>query len=253
MHKGYITLHRKIQDNLIWQSKPFSKGQAWIDILFLASYRQRTLLVGNMVINLERGQLFTSEQKLADRWGWSKKQVKTYLALLERLEMVTKEGTAKGTIVTVEKYELYQDVSTTESTTEGTAQEPQRDRFGTAQGTQKNKVNKEKEVNKVNKDIYISVPDALKPAFMEFADMRKKKKKPITTESTVKHILNKLDKFASCTEDKIAILNQSTDNCWTDVYELKEKNVTVRPAKNKAAENLNDFYEMIGEWAGEEQ
>ena len=62
--------------------------------------------------------------------------------------------------------------------------------------------------------------------------MRKTKKKPITTENTVKRILNKLDKFASCTEDKIAILNQSTDNCWTDVYELKGDKNNGRPKRD---------------------
>lgn len=60
-------------------------------------------------------------------------------------------------------------------------------------------------------------------AFTEFAEMRKTIKKPITTEATVKRILNKLDKLADTDADKVKILNQSTDNCWQDVYELKTK------------------------------
>ena len=56
---------------------------------------------------------------------------------------------------------------------------------------------------------------------MEFAAMRKKKKAPISSEQTVTRLLNKLDKLATTTEEKIAILHQSTDHCWTDVYALK--------------------------------
>ena len=67
------------------------------------------------------------------------------------------------------------------------------------------------------------MPSELETAFTEFAEMRKTIRKPITTEATVTRLLNRLDKFAESTEDKIKILNQSTDNCWQDVYELKTK------------------------------
>jgi len=30
---GWISLHRRIQEHWIWQDKPFSKGQAWIEMM----------------------------------------------------------------------------------------------------------------------------------------------------------------------------------------------------------------------------
>ena len=38
MAYGWISIHRKIQDNLIWNDKPFNRGAAWIDLLLLANH-----------------------------------------------------------------------------------------------------------------------------------------------------------------------------------------------------------------------
>lgn len=65
-------------------------------------------------------------------------------------------------------------------------------------------------------------------ALEDFAKMRKSIKKPLT-ENAKKRLLNKLEKLAAGNEElKIAILNQSVDHCWQDIYELKDKSVVVR-------------------------
>ena len=53
-----------------------------------------------------------------------------------------------------------------------------------------------------------------------FVEMRKKIKKPLTDRACT-GIINKLDKFGKQNAD--AILDQSTENCWQTVYELKEQ------------------------------
>ena len=35
---GWIKTYRSILKHWIWEEKPFSKGQAWIDMLLLASH-----------------------------------------------------------------------------------------------------------------------------------------------------------------------------------------------------------------------
>lgn len=82
----------------------------------MANREPATLIYGNTIIKLERGQLHTSEIKLMDRWGWSKKKVRAYLLLLKSLNMATAEGTAKGTTITVENYSVYQDCGTAQDT-----------------------------------------------------------------------------------------------------------------------------------------
>ena len=59
-------------------------------------------------------------------------------------------------------------------------------------------------------------------AFKEFVTMRNKIKKPLATKQALTRMMNKIEKL-SCGDNDLAIkiLNQSTDHCWQDVYELK--------------------------------
>lgn len=73
-------------------------------------------------------------------------------------------------------------------------------------------------------------PKEFQEAFIEWAAMRKIIKKPIAGKRTVTRALNKLNeltRYISDSEKKIktqiAILNQSTDNNWQDIYPLKAK------------------------------
>ena len=99
-----IWLHRELQDNPLWNSEPFSKGQAWVDMLLRANHQRNEFIIGNELIVVERGQFFTSELKLAEKWKWSRKKVRAYLSLLKTLKMATTVGTSKGTMVTIENY-----------------------------------------------------------------------------------------------------------------------------------------------------
>lgn len=130
MQQGWISLHRQLLDHRIWNEKPFSRGQAWVDLLLSANHKPATLIYGNTIIELGRGQLHTSELKLAARWGWSKKKVRAYLGLLKGLGMVTTQATTKGTTLTIENYAFYQDRGTTQGTTKDTDKEPRRNREG---------------------------------------------------------------------------------------------------------------------------
>ena len=159
--------------------------------------------------------------------------------MLKNLGMIKKNGTPYGTLITIENYTKYQGECSYSDTPLGTTDGTSLDTTdGTSDGTHKKNVKKDKNVKNVKKDIYIGVPDELKTAFMEFAEMREAKKKPIMTENTVTRILNRLEKFASSTDEKIAILNQSTDHCWIDVYDLKEK-----PKKGTG----NPYLDMLGD------
>lgn len=73
-------------------------------------------------------------------------------------------------------------------------------------------------------------PKEFQEAFIEWAAMRKIIKRPIAGKRTVTRALNKLNeltRYISDSEKKIktqiAILNQSTDNNWQDIYPLKAK------------------------------
>ena len=132
---GYILLYRKICDSFLWDDKPFSKGQAWIDLILLANHTEKDKLIKGVVVHIKRGQLVRSRQFLAERWGWNVKSVDRFIKTLKNQKMVDYKGTPQGTLITIDKYGIYQPARDTKRTPKGTAQ-------GTAEGTQTNNVNK---------------------------------------------------------------------------------------------------------------
>lgn len=106
---GWISIHRKIKDNWIWEDKPFSKGQAWIDILLRVNHADNKILIGNQLIELKSGQTIWSILEMSKEWGWSKTKVSNFLKLLENENNISQKRTTKYTLITVEKWEMYQD------------------------------------------------------------------------------------------------------------------------------------------------
>lgn len=107
MAKGWIAVHRQLQDHWLWDEKPFSKGQAWIDLLMMANRCDRKFLLGSELINVQAGDVVTSIAKLCDRWGWSNNKVVRFLKLLEEDKMIIKKSDAKKTVITIENYSKY--------------------------------------------------------------------------------------------------------------------------------------------------
>lgn len=101
---GWIKIHRDILYHEIWNDKPFSKGQGWIDILLFANHSDSKCIIGNCVEEINRGSLIISELKLMDRWGWDRKKVQLFLKFLESESMVVQNMN----IMTIVNYEIYQ-------------------------------------------------------------------------------------------------------------------------------------------------
>lgn len=228
---GFVKLHRKMIE-WGWYSDCVVKD-VFIHILMVATFKP-TKYLG---YDLKPGQAVIGRKKLAKELGFTEQQIRTALKKLESTGEISLFSTNRFTIATVENWEFYQGDSETDNQQITNNQPTDNQQITNNQPHLKN-VKKDKNVKNVKKDIYIGVPPELKTAFMEFAEMRKTIKKPITTVNTVTRILNRLNQFGHSTEEKIAILNQSTDNCWQDVYKLKDK-----PKKGTG----NPYLEMLGE------
>lgn len=116
MEKGWISLSRKIQDSFVWKDKPFSKGQAWIDLLLSVNHEDNKFLLGNELIMCERGSMVTSVRKLTERWGWSNTKTVNFLNLLESDEMIVQKKDTKKTVISIVKYDDYQNSENTKNT-----------------------------------------------------------------------------------------------------------------------------------------
>lgn len=141
--QGWIKLHRQIQDSWVWEEKPFSRGQAWVDLLLMANHKEQKVLIGNELVVLQPGTIITSERKLMERWGWSKTKVRAFIGILEQDKMVRKRTKHKQTALIVEKYTIYQENET--------SQKPLEDQSKTSQKPHNKNVK-----NDNNNNIYIS-------------------------------------------------------------------------------------------------
>ena len=118
MAKGWIRLHRRLQDCEIWaNNQPFDMRSAWVDLLMLANHKETTMLFDYEQIVVGRGQLITSVRQLSARWSWSKDRTLKYLRTLERLEMIHRDSNNKRTLITIDNYAVYQDDQDTDKDT----------------------------------------------------------------------------------------------------------------------------------------
>lgn len=107
--KGWIKLHRKLLQSPIWESgEPFTKRDAWVDLLLHVVHKDTATFIGNERTTLRPGQGHTSMRALSRRWSWSLKKTRYFMGTLEAQGMVTLKGTPYGTIVTIENWALYQ-------------------------------------------------------------------------------------------------------------------------------------------------
>lgn len=61
-------------------------------------------------------------------------------------------------------------------------------------------------------------------AWREWVEMRRKTKKPITTERTRTMAINKLMELSKGdAEEAVKVLNQSTDHCWVGLFAVKDE------------------------------
>lgn len=105
---GWIKLHRKIMDNPLYLSEPFTRMQAWIDLLLLANHKEGYFYVrGNKVV-VGRGQIGTSSRTLASRWRWSRGKVERFLHDLEECGQIKPQKTNVITLISICNYEEYQ-------------------------------------------------------------------------------------------------------------------------------------------------
>ena len=238
MHDGWIRLYRKLQECWVWEDKePFDKRSAWIDLLLTANHADAKLLFNGELITVQRGQILTSVRKLSVKWKWSVNKVYRFLKLLESDKMLQKESNKDRTLLTIVNYSVYQGGEYTneytngnsDGYTDGSTNEYKSEAPTDTPSEHKQECNNDKNVKNVNNNMrekkpkkkYYDDPN-LDSAFKEFLSMRTKIKKPLATEKAFSRLKNKLEDLSGGDTDMaIAILNQSVDHCWSDVYGLK--------------------------------
>lgn len=215
----------------------------------LKAYWKDTKIEGKTI---PRGSFVSSVGNIADELSLTPMEVRTALKHLKLTNEITSKGTNRNTVFTVTNYDFYQSKEQSEQQTDN-KQITNKQQTDSEQTTNKeqtinkllttneeykedNNAKNEEECKEDKKEmggkpkkkeptVYYPNDEFLNSAFKEFLVMRNKIKKPIATKQALTRMMNRIDKLSGGDNDlAIKILNQSTDHCWQDVYELKEDN-----------------------------
>lgn len=104
---GYVLIARKLLNHpIVGAGKPvkpakpnkptYSRMEAWLDLLMMASYQDKKTKIGGKLYQLETGEAVCARAYLAVRWNWTDKTVRAFIERLMHHSMVTKTRETKG-------------------------------------------------------------------------------------------------------------------------------------------------------------
>jgi len=105
---GWVKLWRSLFHNGLSEDKPWCDGYAWCYLFAMANHEKGFVNFSNEYIEIERGQFLTSQIKLAAKWGWTRKHVKTFLNALKNDENIAIRTTNRYIVITIINYDNYQ-------------------------------------------------------------------------------------------------------------------------------------------------
>ena len=118
MCKGWIKSYRSILDWEWWDDK--NTTRLWIYLLHAVNYETKKW----HGITIEPGQIITSREELSKATGLSQQEVRTSLTRLKSTSNLTNQSTSQYTLITVVKWQDYQDQLTNQSTNQSTSVQP---------------------------------------------------------------------------------------------------------------------------------
>lgn len=105
---GWIKLHRKLTENPLYFSEPFSRSMAWIDMLLIANHSDNYFFKRGIRIDVKVGQIGYDLDSLAKRWKWSRGKVERFLNMLENDKQIIRQKTNVTTLISIVNYKEYQ-------------------------------------------------------------------------------------------------------------------------------------------------
>lgn len=147
--EGWIKLHRQLTENRLWLSEPFTRGQAWVDLLLLSNHEPSFYYKRGNKIDVDRGQIGRSEVELSNRWSWSRTKLRKFLNDLEKEQQIIQHKSTVTLIITIINYEKYQEKeqqAVQQKNSRKTAEEQQKNTY---KNDKNEKEGKEKKINGV--------------------------------------------------------------------------------------------------------
>jgi len=221
----WLKLYRKTLDNPIIM-KDGDHLAIWTWLLLKATWCESDCMFDGKRIKLMPGQLPPiSRRTIASELQISESKVQRVLKLFENEHQIEQQMGAKCRLISILNWDSYQ------------FSEPQSEqRVNTKRTTSEPQVNTIKEYKNNKKDknnIYSDVPEGIKDAFMDWAAMRKKQKKPLETKRAVSMALKKLDALARTDEQKCELIDYAIYRGWLSFYPIPADEKLPKPKKEE--------------------
>lgn len=116
IEEGYIKISRKSIQDPLYLSEPFTKWQAWCDLVMLARFSDGEIVMRGMRFEAKRGCVYTSSNELSKRWQWSRGKVIRFLDEMETIQQIVQVKSFINTCISICSYDEYQCGSTSDGT-----------------------------------------------------------------------------------------------------------------------------------------
>ena len=203
---GYVKISRAIFGHGMFKEEPYTETQAWIWFICGASYKDDTVRVGHLIVDVKRGEYVASIRFLAKKFGWTTSRVKRFLDRLTRGKMVTTKATQGITSINLLNYDEYQFFIQPTTHKQG-------------QVRIKTDTNISKEVNKINiytqsfEDFWSIIPSKMRKGKGKAFKAFKKSKYELTIEELSERYRKHHELNGEFTKHPATWLNQE---CWLD-------------------------------------
>lgn len=251
---GWISIHRKIRECVIWDSdEPFTRRDAWIDLLLLANHRDKETIFDGEKITIRRGQYLTSVRKLAQEWHWGKDKTLKYLKLLEECEMITRDADSRRTLITIVNYCLYQDKSDDVADSNKDSEQTVNRHSSATNNNINNDNNKKEKINKKEKpDILFErlsqeylFSDRIIESLREWFEYKTERKDTFVVSGMKKALTQIQSKINSFGEDYvIEVVNNSMAHSWQGLTwdSVKPSDIKSKPTYKTIPKEQWDSY-----------
>lgn len=107
--KGWIKLHRSSFNNKLYFSEPFTRWQAWCDLILLANHKDGMFSIRGVMVKVNRGQVGHGIESIAKRWKWSRGKVERFMRFLEdkSVNQIVRQKNNVTTLISIVNYEKY--------------------------------------------------------------------------------------------------------------------------------------------------
>ena len=253
---GFLKLYRKFFLSDFWtEQREFSRAEAWLDLLNIVEFVRSSKFIRGKRIDVEVGEVIASGRYLAERWQWSHKRVRNFLADLERAQQITQRRAQGENIITLVNYAYYNSSIKPTGTPEGTSKGTD----GAHRGHKYIEENKEKEENKgadAPTTIFSFLPQdfsdsqKFRESWENWLCYRRERKLARWTPSTLKRQAKQLEAWG--VDVSIISIETSIANGWQGLFPDK-KNGTNTSIDTYSLERAYEWFEghFIGDYDGD--